>query len=106
MEPTLQQILGADATQDANTITIQKADLPGLTASANNRAESLLVAMLLKAMSYLNQANFDANTDQSLLITQTFQSLTTRGTDTYRRTDLTVALHKVDNSGVIDPDDY
>ncbi len=48
-EPTLQQVFGANVTQDANTITISKADLAsvGLTASANNRGEQLFTAILL-----------------------------------------------------------
>jgi len=45
---TLAQVFGANATQDATTLTIQKADLLGLTAAADNRGEQLLVGMLLQ----------------------------------------------------------
>lgn len=45
---TLKQTFGKNATQTANSITIQKADLPGLTASTENRAEQLLAALLLQ----------------------------------------------------------
>ena len=46
---TLQQLFGANAAQDAATLVIRKFDLPGLTPSSNNTAESLLVALLLQA---------------------------------------------------------
>lgn len=45
---TFQQIFGANATQTAATITIQKADLTILTATANNGGEQLLIALLLQ----------------------------------------------------------
>lgn len=51
MDLTLQELFGASATQSANVLTIQKADLPYLVASANNRAEQLLVALILNAQS-------------------------------------------------------
>lgn len=46
---TLQQLFGANAVQDSQTLTVRKSDLPGLTQSANNHAESLLVGILLIA---------------------------------------------------------
>lgn len=46
---TLQQLFGQNATQTAETLTIQKADLQGLTAVANNRGEQLWIALLLQA---------------------------------------------------------
>lgn len=46
---TLQQLFGTNAAQDSQSLVIRKGDLPGLTASANNTAESLLVAILLQA---------------------------------------------------------
>lgn len=46
---TLQQLFGKSATQTDGTLTIHKADLPGLTVAANNRGEQLLVALLLQA---------------------------------------------------------
>ncbi|WP_041565276.1 hypothetical protein [Nostoc punctiforme] len=45
----LQQIFGENATQDIDTLIIKKSDLIGLTASPSNTAESLLVAILLRA---------------------------------------------------------
>lgn len=49
---TLQNVFGYNATQNSTTITIYKSDLAsvGLTSTTNNTAESLLVAILLKAL--------------------------------------------------------
>ncbi|MBW4556407.1 MAG: hypothetical protein KME59_10785 [Trichormus sp. ATA11-4-KO1] len=108
-EPTLQQVFGANATQDINSITISKTDLAavGLTANATNTAESLLIAINLLAKTYLTQANFDANIDQSIIVENGFSSFTTRGVnnDSYRTDQLTVTLAKLDSS-TLDPDDY
>ncbi|WP_414546514.1 hypothetical protein [Nostoc sp. CCY0012] len=107
-EPTLQQVFGANAIQDATTITIVKADLTGLTADANNTAESLLAAINLKAQTYLTQANFDANLDQSIYIESGFSSFTTRGVnnDSYRVDPVTITFVKPDSNSTLDPDDY
>lgn len=45
---TLQQMFGANASQTSETITIDKSDLPALTASINNRGEQLFTAMILQ----------------------------------------------------------
>lgn len=107
-EPTLTQVFGANAAQTATTLTISKADLAavGLTASANNTAESLIVAALLLAKNYLTDANLQANGDQSVSIVDSFDSLITRNTQTYRQKTYSVNLQKLDASAGIDPDDY
>ncbi len=108
-EPTLQQIFGTNSTQTATELVISKADLTGLTASANNSAESLFVAILLKAKSFLTTANYDLNIDQSVtVVTPDFnaQSLVTRNNIQYRQYSETVNLYKVDSSSAIDPDDF
>ena len=46
----LERLFGAGATQTAATLTISKADLTGLTAAADNRAEQLLVAILARCL--------------------------------------------------------
>lgn len=50
---TLQELFGVNAVQNADELIIKKSDLSavGLTATANNSAEQLLVAILLKALS-------------------------------------------------------
>lgn len=108
-EPSLTEIFGAGATQDANTITILKADLPGLTPTANNSAESLWVGIFLKGKSHLSAANYEANPDQSIVIsTPTIgaQALTTRNNQQYRQYTENVNLYKLDNAATIDPDDF
>ena len=108
-EPTLQQVFGANATQTATELTITKADLTGLTASANNTAESLLVGILLKAKQQLTTANYEANIEQGVVIeTPGFnaQSLVTRNNAQYRQYTEEVRLYKVDSSSAIDPDDF
>jgi hypothetical protein len=50
---TLQELFGVNAVQTADELIIKKSDLSavGLTATANNGAEQLLVAILLQALS-------------------------------------------------------
>ncbi|MBD2508282.1 hypothetical protein H6G91_13500 [Nostoc muscorum FACHB-395] len=107
-ELTLAQVFGTNATQDATTVTIYKADLPRLTPASVNTGESLLTGIILKSQVQLTKTNFDANIDQSIYIESGFPGFAFRGTDntSYRVDSLTVSLAKVDTSSVIDPDDY
>lgn len=111
-EPTLTEVFGAGAIQDATTLTITKADLAsvGLTASAGNTAESLLAAIVLKARDYLTDVSFNSNPDQSITVLPGFNSIIQRddGTGTFnefRQFQFNVNLHKLDNVAV-DPDDF
>lgn len=108
-EPTLIEVFGAGATQDATTVTIAKADLAsvGLTASASNSAESLLVALILKAQTYLNDTNLATNIDQSVSITTaTTPTFTNRNNAVYIRDAISIEIDKPSPSLAIDPDDY
>lgn len=108
-EPTLQQVFGNGASQDASTIAISKTDLAtmGLTANANNKAESLLVAILLLAKQQLTTDNMQSNADQSISIEESpFPSLVSRNNGTYRQSTLNINLQKIDTSNTINPDDY
>jgi hypothetical protein len=60
---TLAQLFGDSATQSATELIIKKADLVavGLTATANNRAEQLIVALLLKALENFEGTLTDEN---------------------------------------------
>ncbi|KPQ34612.1 MAG: hypothetical protein HLUCCA11_13950 [Phormidesmis priestleyi Ana] len=111
-EPTLTEVFGAGAIQDATTLTITKADLVsvGLTASASNTAESLLAAIVLKARDFLTDTAFTSNPDQSITILSGFDSIVQRdnggGTfSTVRQAQLNVNLHQPDTF-VIDPDNF
>lgn len=106
-EPTLTQVFGANATQTATTLTLSKADFPGLNPTATNTAESLVVAILLKNKAYLNATNQEANPDIQVTIEESdFQSFILRNNRSYRQRTLSVNLEQLDTVGAIDPDSY
>jgi hypothetical protein len=80
-KPTLTEVFGANATQDATTITISKTDLAeiGLTATANNTAESILAALVLKAGKSLTVGKFQSNPDCLTYVDRPFNPLVQRG---------------------------
>jgi hypothetical protein len=108
-EPTLQQIFGANATQNATQIIIQKADLP-MTAAATNRGEQVLAAIVKNASPALTAANFNTNPDQSITIGIGFDQLAYRTVnnvqETYLQNQLTLSFAKLQSSTGITPDDY
>lgn len=104
--PTPQQVFGSGFTQTATTFTINKADLPGLSASATNSAGQLFAALLLKAKAQLTKANQESNSDQSITIEDGFESLETKKSIQYRQNTFTVNLQKPDAVISLDPDDY
>jgi len=108
-EPTLQEIFGAGAIQDATTITILKADLP-MTAAAINRAEQTFAAICKKASLFLTPTAFGINGDQSINIAPGFDSLAYRtiGTvqETLLQTQLTINFAKIQATAGVTPDDY
>ena len=84
---TLQQILGANATQDATTITLSKADLdamvPGFTPGLNNTGDEILIAIAWYAAQTATES--------------------ARATDSTRRTTITYAGYDVvSRSGLSD----
>jgi hypothetical protein len=107
-EPTLIQIFGDNAVQDANTLTISKADLVtiGLVAASENTAESLFVAMLLKAAAYLTETNQTSNADQQITIAKGFDSVPIRNNQQYRQYQYTVELQKLDTATTVNPADF
>lgn len=108
-EPTLTQVFGSGASQDANTITIQKTALAtvGLTANSNNTAESLMVSIVLLAASYLNETNQTANPDIQVTIADSgFPQIVNRNSNQYRQITYNVNLQTVDTGFTIDPDNY
>lgn len=110
-EPTLADVFGANASQSSTTLTISKADLAaaGLTASSDNKAESLLAALILLAKDALTATNFAANSDQSITITNGFNSIVQRDNgdgnfSEYRQFQYNFNAHKLDNVA-LDPDE-
>ena len=63
---TLAQLFGANAVQTADELIIQKSDLlvVGLTPTANNRAEQLVVAIILKALENFEGVLSDENNNR------------------------------------------
>ncbi|MDQ3018246.1 MAG: hypothetical protein M3Q64_00010 [bacterium] len=109
-EPTLTAVFGTNATQDATTLTINKSDLvsTGLTPSANNTAESLLLAIVLKFKAVLTDTARDTNSDQSVAVTDGFSpTVTTRNNAIYLRNTISVEVDRLlTGADVIDPDNY
>lgn len=109
-EPTLAAVFGANATQTSTDLVIKKSDLTGvgLTPSANNTAESLLLALNLKAQEALTEAARETNIDQSVALTDGFSpSITTRNNAVYLRNTISIEVDKeLTGADVIDPDDY
>ncbi|MEH2377324.1 MAG: hypothetical protein V7K27_00200 [Nostoc sp.] len=115
-EPTLVQVFGTGTTRLASGATTSTSGLfipdsaltTGGATPSTATAEGVLVAITLNAKSYLTQANFDANIDQSLTVAKGFSSFTTRGADNieYRQDQISLSLSKVDSGATIDPDDY
>lgn len=54
-------VFGANATQDATTITILKSDFPALTPLANNNGEQILLAILLNLHKFFEGKITDEN---------------------------------------------
>lgn len=105
-EPLTTEVFGPGFTQTATHFTIAKADLPGLSAAIDNRAEQLFVGIILKAKSVLTSERQDSNPEQSITFGDTSDFLVNRNNQQYRQTTLPVQLEKPDANAVIDPDDY
>ena len=105
-EPTLVQVFGTGATQTPTSITILKADLTGLTATANNTAESLYVGIQQRAATYLTSANRLLNPDQSVAIEAGFDSIAYRGSTAYYQAEFNTTLQKVNSAAIINLNDY
>jgi hypothetical protein len=107
-KPTLIQVFGANATQTATDLVIKKADLVaiGLTPSATNSAESLLMAIALNSKTTLSTTNRTSNPDQSLAIEEGYAQIANRGTNQYYQSSFNLTAQKINNTPAIDPDDY
>lgn len=108
-EPTLTQVFGANASQNATTITITKADLAsaGYTPTETDSAEKILAAVIDKARQTLTSTAADTNPDQSIIFDdEPFFTGTQRGSARYTRLSLTVNFDTaVSITGII-PDNY
>jgi hypothetical protein len=107
-DPTLPQIFGDNALQDADKLTLSKIDFVdvGLQPTGVNRAESLFVALLLKAKQYLNDTNRSTNTDIQIVINDPSESLTTQNSQKYRVLSYTIELYRPEAATATNPMDY
>jgi hypothetical protein len=107
-EPTLQQVFGANATQDSSYLTIYKSDLTGLVPSSDNTAESLLVALVLQAMTELSPTKQETNVDIQVTLEKSFggDSIVTRNNQSYRQYSYDLKLQKLDTSTTVNPSDF
>jgi hypothetical protein len=109
-EQSLTAVFGANATQTSTDLVIKKSDLvaAGLTPSANNTAESLLLAIVLKFKSVLTDTARDTNIDQSVAVVDGYSpSITTRNNAIYLRNTISIEVDKLlTGADTIDPDDY
>ena len=107
-EPTLIEIFGSGATQDATTLTIDKNDLIaiGLTPSASNTGESLVAAIIAKAQETLTASRQESHSEQSIVIEDNLETLTTRNDQLYRQLTKSISFDKLDTQVGFDPDDY
>ncbi len=103
-EPTLTEVFGDNATQDATTLTISKADLvdTGLTPAADNTAESLVAALLKKQRGKLNIANQELDPDIQITISEPALFTNNRNNVNYDQYNYTVSLEI--EAAPIDPD--
>jgi hypothetical protein len=108
MTITLDQLFGAGATQDATTLTLSKADFVGvgLNGAADNSAQSLFVAIFLKAAQVLTEANQALDSTQLVTLGRDLDSLITRDGNTYTRVGYSSNFDKLTPTTVIDPDDF
>jgi hypothetical protein len=104
-EPTLEQVFGPGATEDATNITIPKANLPGLTVAASNRAESLFLGIVQLGAENLTQLTFAANPDQSLVVAYASRDLTTRDGNDNVRHNYFLSAYVPTPISVVTPDD-
>lgn len=108
-EPTLVAVLGANATQNATDIVIKKADLTstGFVATASNTAESILVALIMRAANELSETNRSTDTvNRNLTLTYAGQDTVNQAGTQYRRDVWSAVAYKTTPVVVVNPGDY
>lgn len=109
-QETLQQVFGANVTQTATTLTINKADLAavGLTANAANNPGELFTALLLNAQAgAYNSTNQGTNPEVPITITEsTYPSIDVRNSQNYLQQNFTVSFETVLAATTVNPMNY
>ena len=105
--PSITDVFGANATQTATAITIQKADLPTLTASTTNNGQELFVGILLAAIAKLTPAARSTDPDVKIEISYSGQTVFPgTGGNNNRQDTYSIILHKTVPAESVDADDY
>lgn len=109
-EPTLIEVFGAAVTQDITALHVAKADLAsvGLTASATSKAEGLLVAILLRAVTSLTETNRLGDlVNRNVAVAYTGQDLVDQGGgNVFLRDTYQISLYKATTIAVVSPNNY
>lgn len=108
-EPTLSDVFGNGATQTASTLAISKADMAsvGLSPSASNTAESMLVSILLYAAIRLTEAARTADqANRNITVYSGGQDITGSPPNVFLRDVYSVLMYRPTTIQVIDPDNY
>lgn len=108
-EPTLQDVFGSNAAQSASDLTISKTDLAtiGLTPSASNSGESLLVAVILYAAIRLTETARSADqVNRNVTVFFGGQDISGSPPNVFRRDAFSLLLYRATTIAPVDPDDY
>lgn len=109
-EPAVTEVFGAGAFDDASALTITKLDMSniGLTNTTNNKAEGMLVAILLRASNVLTDANRLTDlVNRNVTINYSGQDLVDQGGgNVFLRDTYQISLYKPTTVAPIDPDNY
>ncbi len=96
-----------NATENATTITLTKADL-GLT-EATTTADRFVAGVVIKAKPIMTRTQYDSDIEQNVYISDGFNSFETRNDDTndinYQIHQFNVNLSKTDQA-TLNPEDY
>jgi hypothetical protein len=106
-EFTLQQVFGAGATQTATLLTINKADLPGLTALASNTAESLLVGLIVIWLANLTEtARISDEANRQIAVSDAGTDISAGLNADFLRRSYAISLYDLFVIPTLDPDNY
>lgn len=109
-EPTIQEVFGGSSTEDPQFLYISKNDMAnaGLTVAAQNRIESMIVAMMILAANSLTEANRLTDlVNRNVTIAYNGQDLIDQGGgNVFLRDTYAVSFYKPTSIQPIDPDNY
>jgi hypothetical protein len=109
-EPTVVEVYGTNASQTTTALIVAKADMEakGLTISANNTAESMLVYIVLSAAQNLTETNRLTDLpNRNVAIAYTGQDLIDQGGgNVFLRDTYQISLYRPTTIAAIDPDNY